>query len=65
MQNGDDLPMRRAEGGWPMSAAGLVASEEVPNETFLVIEMARAGEGRYGTEPEAFYPTPKFTVWSN
>ena len=55
--------MRSAEGGWPMSGAGLVASEEVPNETFLVVEMARVGEERYSTEHEAFYPTPKFAVW--
>ena len=45
-----------------MSTAGLVANEEVPDETFLIIEMSRAGEERYGTEHETFYPTPKFAV---
>lgn len=62
MQDGNDRTMGCTKGGWPMSTAGTVASEEVPDEAFLVIEMSCAGEEHYSTEHETFYPTPKFTV---
>lgn len=62
MQNGDDRTMRSAKGGWPMSAAGLVVSEEVPDETVRVIKMSCASKKRYGTKHETFCPTPEFAV---
>lgn len=62
MQNGDDGTMGSTEGGRPISAAGLVVSEAVPDETFWIIKMSRESQERYDTEHETFCPTPEFTV---